>query len=109
MPATGTTARIRPATIRRWRRARAAGSRSRPGPSSSGVLQDHSTVGFGGGQLAALALLAGPLGDHLGGVPLPHLALVRAQRGQPYVQPLPDLHVGVGPLRAVDEKLAQLV
>src|SRR5258707_15817418 len=101
MPATGTTARIRPATIRRWRRARAAGSRSRPGPSSSGVLQDHSTVGFGGGQLAALALLAGPLGDHLGGVPLAHLALVRARRGQLHAEHLPEVHAGVGPLPAV--------
>src|SRR5260370_13606981 len=108
MPATGTTARIRPATIRRWRRARAAGSRSRPGPSSSGVLQDHSTVGFGGGQLAALALLAGPLGDHLGGTPLAPLAPVRAQRAPLHVEPLPPVPLSFVPLPRRDEYLAAL-
>src|SRR4029450_2323466 len=118
---TGTTARIRPAASPRWGSARAGGSRSGRDPSNprastatggrrgSGVLQEHSPVGLGGGQLPATALLASPLGDHLGRIPLAHLAVVGAQRGHLHVEELRDVDERIRSLGPVDVDLAHLV
>src|SRR5882672_8030232 len=73
------------------------------------TFEHHEPIGLGRGEAAGLALLPGPRGDHIGGIPLAHLALVLAQGGQLRVEGGGDVDEGVGPRGAVDEDALDVV
>src|SRR5215470_14994341 len=73
------------------------------------VVEPHVPERFGRLQTLAGPLLAGPPGDHLRGIPRPHLAPVLLERGQLDGERLRDVDEGVGMARAEDEHALHLV